>query len=74
MSDIAKVCAWCKRVLVNGEWVVPPSGQDLGQVTHGICEECEQRVTDDLDEDESALNRHLFNREMAQEIKRNNQR
>jgi hypothetical protein len=41
--ELERVCSWCKRWLVEGQWVEakPPEGM---LITHGICEACFERI------------------------------
>lgn len=36
-----KVCAWCNKV-------IPEESAPDNQITHGICEECSDKMMDDL--------------------------
>jgi len=44
---VKSICAWCGRLLkvVEFDWQ-PPGG-----VTHGICEECKQRLLEEVKND-----------------------
>lgn len=44
VPPITKVCAWCKRVLVNGVYVVDSRHEYRAPYTHGICPECEAKT------------------------------
>jgi hypothetical protein len=46
-GDLIAVCAWCGRVRIDGEWVVPPRAalaaiDAPNTLSHSICEECAQ--------------------------------
>lgn len=42
-APLTIVCAWCKRVLDSGKWVlVTPAGNS--QLSHGICPECNYKM------------------------------
>lgn len=34
------ICAWCKKLMAGDE-------SDDGKVTHGICRECEEKLSND---------------------------
>jgi hypothetical protein len=42
---LVRICAWCNRVEIDGEWVLAPKGALLAidaenTVSHGICPVC----------------------------------
>jgi hypothetical protein len=41
-GPIHRVCAWCKRTSLAGEWIAASeaSDQEIEPVTHGICPDC----------------------------------
>ncbi len=52
-DELLRVCGWCKRVWSGGRWLEPEaaiqaldlfSRPALPQLTHGICEDCRERV------------------------------
>jgi hypothetical protein len=46
------VCSYCQRQRCSGQWIValpPPVGT---LVSHGICEECYNKVMEELDKEE----------------------
>ena len=46
-DEFARVCSWCKRMFVEGEWV--PGVPETKWVTHGLCEQCEEQVLREID-------------------------
>ena len=44
-NTIKTVCAWCKKVIRDGD-----TDED-GHVSHGICEECAEKLEEDEDEE-----------------------
>jgi len=42
-AELEKVCSWCKRWWVRGKWVKGSPPEDV-RITHGICEDCFQRL------------------------------
>jgi len=48
-KDMLRVCAWCKRVWRDGGWRHVAIPEAVLQ-THGICEECESKVYEVVDE------------------------
>lgn len=55
--DLVRVCSWCQRIAVDGQWVsVEDAVQALGLMeakmvpglTHGICKECETKMMERL--------------------------
>ena len=63
VSTFLPVCSWCKRVkLDQGVWVEaeaalekigPFYGDDLPKLTQGICEECKERILNQLEKESS---------------------
>jgi transcriptional regulator with XRE-family HTH domain len=45
--ELHRVCGWCKRLFVDGEWVVADPPDEW--VTHGICEECNERFMREIE-------------------------
>jgi hypothetical protein len=52
------MCAWCKRVRVNHDWLEVEeaiaqlnlfAAPTLPQITHSLCSECHRRVIDELE-------------------------
>jgi len=46
-QHLVRVCSWCNRVWVDGEWVVAEPLSD--NITHGICEECTEKLDLEID-------------------------
>ncbi len=53
-----RMCAWCKRVRVNHDWLEVEeaiaqlnlfAAPTLPQITHSLCSECHRRVIDELE-------------------------
>ena len=42
-----KICSWCRRRLVDGEWVVDDEPDRAELVSHGICESCAEKLEDE---------------------------
>jgi hypothetical protein len=45
LGDLITMCAWCRRVEVDGEWVLAPRAaltaiDTLYTMSHSICPEC----------------------------------
>ena len=63
VSPLLPMCSWCKRVkLDKGEWVEAEVarakmglfyGDDLPKLVHGICEECKERILNQLEKESS---------------------
>jgi hypothetical protein len=46
--DLLAACAWCGRVQIDGQWIVPPPAalaaiDARNALSHSICEACAQR-------------------------------
>lgn len=40
-EQFIKACAWCRRVYINGKWIVTHIDHEKqNNITHGICHEC----------------------------------
>ena len=59
-DDVLRMCGWCKAVEANGSWVTTERGVELlglferdalPMVTHGVCEECSERLAEEIDRD-----------------------
>jgi hypothetical protein len=53
LASPTRACAWCRRVHVSGRWrslavalrlLDVPSEDELGLLTHDICEDCAARM------------------------------
>ena len=47
-GELIPVCAWCGRLSIEGEWIVPPTGvlatlDEPMTVSHSICPECSSK-------------------------------
>ena len=45
------MCAWCRRLLFDGQWVAPPVGalstiDESLSLSHSICDGCARRAVD----------------------------
>lgn len=50
---VIKICAWCKRRLVNGEWIVDDDPDRAELVSHGLCEDCYEKHFEETEREES---------------------
>jgi len=45
-GHLLKICAWCRRVEIDGDWVRTPrvvlAAVDTSSVSHGLCSDCAQ--------------------------------
>ena len=51
-GDLITMCAWCRRIEIDGEWVLAPRAaltaiDALYTVSHSICPECAARPSSD---------------------------
>jgi hypothetical protein len=47
LENPARVCAWCRRLSRDGEWVeITPRAllEDFTAVSHGLCDECRSKM------------------------------
>ena len=47
-----KICAWCRRRLVDGEWVVDDEPDRAELVSHGLCKSCFEKHFEETEETE----------------------
>ena len=52
-EELATVCAWCKRLRVEGEWIKGEPHPEA-MVTHGICDACEVVLNEEIEAVEKA--------------------
>lgn len=46
-TSIIRVCAWCNRINIDGEWIIPIYDRSVTEkVTHGICPDCKDKEFD----------------------------
>jgi hypothetical protein len=53
LESFLHVCAWCRKIEHNNRWLTLEAHfaqKTGGQVSHGICPECSEKVTCDLPE------------------------
>lgn len=51
VEGLLRICAWCRRVHLNGEWLTLEAYVKRGfkvDTSHGMCPECEQRAQAEL--------------------------
>lgn len=57
-EELVTLCSWCKEVKIGNRWLEIEAAlahstlllsRKLPGLTHGICEECERKVLDDID-------------------------
>ncbi len=51
LEGFLRLCAWCHRVNVNGEWILIEEflkRRLSTQTSHGICESCNQIIRDEI--------------------------
>ncbi|HWX09005.1 MAG TPA: hypothetical protein VNY33_03415 [Gaiellaceae bacterium] len=44
-GELVPMCAWCGRVRIEGEWVLPPAAalaaiDERNTLSHSICDDC----------------------------------
>jgi hypothetical protein len=50
--EILIVCAWCRKLRINGEWIRPIHDLTLDEpVSHGICPACKRKELEDHSDD-----------------------
>lgn len=47
-EDFATMCAWCKRLRVEGEWVEGEPSPEI-MVSHGICDSCGAMLDEEIE-------------------------
>ena len=57
-DEFVRMCSWCKRIWVEGEWFEVElalkrlklfNKTALPQITHSVCSDCSERITQELD-------------------------